>query len=108
MSVFDIQTLMVSPSEDAELMHTMADGQSLAVVPMESNLTILQAAEILDVSVPYMTELLVQNEIPSRLDDGQRVILLRDLLEYEHRTRKERKAVLAELVAEGQRLNMGY
>ena len=91
-----------------EIMQAMGDGQSLVVVPMESNLTVPQAAEILDVSVPYMTELLVQGDISYQWEEGHRVVQLRDLLEYERRTAEERKAVLAELVAEGQRLNMGY
>lgn len=90
------------------MMLAMGEGQSFAVLPMQSDLTVQQAAEVLDVSVPYMTELLDNEEIPSRRDGVHRQVQLRDLLDYDRRNTRERQEVLAELVAEGQRLNMGY
>lgn len=91
-----------------EMMSAMGKGQSFAVLPMQSELTVQQAAEVLDVSVPYMKQLLDDEEIAARRDGVHRVVQLRDLLEYDRRNTLERTNVLAELVAEGQRLDMGY
>lgn len=76
--------------------------------PEDRELDVQHAAEVLDVSVPYMTELLDNEEIPFRQDGVHRLVQLRDLLDYDRRNMQERQDVLAKLVAEGERLNMGY
>ena len=92
----------------ADMLHVVAEGQSVAVLPIQSDLTLHQAAEILDVSVPYLAGLLDDGEIPYRTEGNRRIMKLQDILDYESRNIEERKAVLAELVADAQELNMGY
>ena len=90
------------------MLHVVAEGQSVAVLPIQSDLTLHQAAEILDVSVPYLAGLLDDEEIPYRTEENRRIMKLQDILDYESRNIEERRAVLAELVADAQELNMGY
>lgn len=74
----------------------------------QTALNLQQAAETLGVSLPYLVGLLDGGEIPFQTQGNHRIIQRQDLLEYEKRSTEERKAVLAELVADAQELNMGY
>ena len=101
MTALNVHVLPIPKFEDTE-------GQSVDVLPMQSDLTLYQAAEILDVSAHYLAGLLDDEEIPYRTEGNCKILKLQDILDYENRNVKERNAVLAELVADAQELNMGY
>lgn len=92
----------------AEMLSVMADGQAVTVVPVQTELTSQQAAEVLGVSRPFLIKLLDGGEIPHRLVGTHRRILLNDVLEYRRQTDHNRETTLEELTVEAQKLNLGY
>jgi len=92
----------------AEMLSVMAEGQAVTIVPVQTELTTQQAAEVLGVSRPFLIKLLDSGEISHRLVGTHRRVLLKDILEYRRQTDRHRETTLEELAAEAQKLNLGY
>lgn len=92
----------------AEILSHLAKGNTVNIVPLKSELTTSEAAEILNVSRPYLVELLESGKIPFRKVGVRRRILTQDLMVYKEKIDSQRGNVLAELSAQAQELNMGY
>ena len=79
-----------------------AAGDAVAVSTVKAELTTQQAADLLNVSRPYLVKLLDQRRIPFRRVGNRRRLLLSDVVAFKHFDEAERRAIAAELTAEGQ------
>jgi excisionase family DNA binding protein len=84
----------------------LARGDSVTVTPVHRELTTQQAADILNVSRPYLVRLLETGEMPFRTTGSHRRVKLRDVLEYRQRRDVERRAALGELTRLSQELGL--
>jgi len=91
-----------------EILAQMGKGNAVKIVPIRKELTTTEAADILNVSRPYLVELLNSGQIPFRSVGNRRRILLQDVLNYKNNIDAKREQILAELAAQAQELNMGY
>lgn len=91
-----------------EILTQMAAGNAVSVVSMKKELTTQETADILQVSRPYLVELLESGEIPYRKVGSRRRVLATDVISYKNRIDAARMETLAELSAQAQELNMGY
>jgi excisionase family DNA binding protein len=91
-----------------KVLSVMSEGKPFTLIPMDEELTTQQAADILNVSRPYLNKVLDLDEIPHRKVGRNRRIKFGDLLEYKKKQERRSKDALQELVDQAQDLNMGY
>ncbi|GAB4335686.1 MAG: hypothetical protein Kow00117_18650 [Phototrophicales bacterium] len=91
-----------------DILSAIAAGQSVTIIPQSQELTTFQAADILNVSRPFLIKLLESGKIPYRKVGKHRRIRLEDVMAYKQVADQERAAILDELVADAQEQDMGY
>jgi excisionase family DNA binding protein len=91
-----------------DILGAMAAGRGVTLIPENTELTTAQAAEILNVSRPFLVKLLEEGQIPHRKVGQHRRIRLEDVMAYKDAIDREREAVLDQLVADAQDQAMGY
>jgi excisionase family DNA binding protein len=109
---------LVSPSgEEIELPNSLAEvlrvaaqylanDDAISIAPISKVLTTQQAADLLNVSRPYLIELLERGDLPFYKVGTHRRIRLSDLLAYRQLRDEHRRAGLRRLTQKSQRLGL--
>lgn len=91
-----------------DILEAMAAGQGVSLISEKAELTTVQAADALNVSRPFLIQLLEQNVLPHRKVGKHRRVRMEDVMVYKAKIDREREAVLDQLAREAQDLGMGY
>ena len=86
----------------------MAKGNAVTLIPVHAELTTQQAADILNVSRPFLIQQLENGAIPYRKVGTHRRVMFKDLTEYKQTMDHNRLKALEELSVIDQGLGLGY
>ncbi|HZY64552.1 MAG TPA: helix-turn-helix domain-containing protein [Rubrobacteraceae bacterium] len=104
------ETLELPPSVYDVVMNVIDEvlvkGNSVKVMSVDAELTTQQAAELLNVSRPFLIKLLERGEIQHRKVGTHRRIRFEDILVYRDQRDAERRSLLGEITRESQELGL--
>lgn len=88
------------------IVDALASGQAVTLIPLDKELTTQQAADLLNVSRPFLVKIIEEGKIPYIKVGRHRRILMEDLLKYKAHRDKIRKETLQELTDLSQELGL--
>ncbi len=80
----------------------LSHGLAISIAPHNTMLTTQEAADLLNISRPTLVRLLTDGEISYTMRGRHRRVMLRDILDYRERTRRERRQTLDQMAADAE------
>ncbi len=106
----DTETQVIVPEPAFALLiavlEELARGNTVAMAPVQEELTTQQAADLLNVSRPYLIGLLEEGKIPFHRVGNRRKLSLSDFLEFQRRDSARQEEILDQLTAEAQDMGL--
>jgi len=106
-----VRTLSVPTSALRLLLDVLTEigqGNAVSIVPIHAELTTQETADVLNVSRPFLVQLLEKGEIPFHKIGTHRRVRYQDVIDYKKRLDQQRRKALDGLAAQAQELGMGY
>jgi len=91
-----------------DVLSEISKGNAISLIPHHQEVSTQEAANLLNVSRPFLVSLVEKGEIPFRKVGAHRRVLLTDVLAYKEKTDGLRTQALNELAALSQDENIGY
>lgn len=91
-----------------DLLHEMGKGNAVTVLPHHAELTTQEAADLLNVSRPFVVKLIDEGKLPARKVGTHRRIRLEDVMDYQRADDEQRRKLADELTREAQEMGLGY
>jgi excisionase family DNA binding protein len=85
-----------------DVVTALSRGLAISIAPHHTMLTTQEAADLLNISRPTLVRLLTDGEVPYAMRGRHRRVMLRDILEYRDRARRERRQTLDRMAAEAE------
>ena len=107
----DIRTVQIPTSALKLLVDVLAElgqGNAVSIIPIHAELTTQEAADVLNISRPFMVQLLEQGAMDFHKVGTHRRVRYQDVMAYKKRTDERRHRALDELSEMAQKLGLQY
>jgi excisionase family DNA binding protein len=91
-----------------DLLREMGKGNAVSILPVNAELTTQEAADILNVSRPFVVQLVEEGRLPARRVGTHRRISVEDVMNYKRQDDEQRARVADELAREAREMGLGY
>jgi excisionase family DNA binding protein len=92
----------------AAIAEALRDGNGVSVIPLPHLLTTSEAANLLNISRPYLVRMLDQGKIPFDRVGTHRRLRLGDVLAHRYQREEQRRDALGNLVRQAEELGLPY
>lgn len=91
-----------------DVLSEISQGNAISLIPYHQEISTQDAANLLNVSRPFLVGLLEEGKIPFRKVGSHRRVKLQDVLAYKEKTDHQRREALDELAQLSQSEDMGH